>query len=361
MSPKGPQPPLRRRLRLVARSLAAVGGWLARPVPARAPAPLDRPADTVILVTLDGVRPQELLRTGADGPLMPFLMRELLPRGTFLGSDTDPPAFRTGSPVGISMSGYHSIFKGRLTLCIENTDPPPRGETLVTRVQGAFPGDPVPVKLFATWPRLLDGLKADPARAVSVRGRKVATEEAAARGLDLGTDPAADEPAFRLALAELRAGAPRLHYLGLNQSDSAAHGANWPVLKEVLARYDGYLRALVAEMEALQARGRAVTLIVTTDHGRGDGDEWPEHLWKYKGTDRAWFFAMGHGIAARGHATDGPPRTHFDIRPTIEYLLGLPPRRRWWLGAVMKELLAHGTDAAQAPDARRDRTDRAAE
>lgn len=308
---------------------------------------MDRPADTVLLVTLDGVRPQELFGTGgADRTAMPFLMDELLPRGSFLGSETDPAAFRMGSPIGISMSGYHSIFKGRLTLCFENDHPAPRGETLVTRVQAAFPDEPKPVKVYVTWPRICDCLKADATRADILRGRREMEKILAERGTPVPKVAPGDTAAFTLAMEGLRAGAPRLFYLGFNQSDAAAHGGDYDRLLWVLENYDRFLRDLVAEMERLEAEGRAVTLIVTTDHGRGDGDEWREHLWKYKGTDRAWVFAMGHGVAARGQVTDAPRRTHYDLRPTIEYLLGIPPNGRLWRGAVMTELLDR--DAADA-------------
>ncbi|KMW56415.1 hypothetical protein AIOL_001369 [Candidatus Rhodobacter oscarellae] len=313
---------------------------LPSPLP-KALAPIREPADTVVLVTLDGVRPRELL-TGADPELtadrrptaMPFLMQDLLPRGSFIGSDTRRPDFRIGSPVGISMSGYHSIFAGRLTRCTENEDPPPRGTTLATNIQDAFPEDPAPVAAMTTWDLVVDCLKLDPARAVILRGRA----EAVSRAPNTA-DGATDAPIFHAALQQLQEDPPRLLYVGFDETDDAGHRNDYARYLRVLERYDGYLRAFEAEIAKQTAQGRRITLIVATDHGRGFGREWVQHRWNIDGTVRAWLFAMGHGIAARGHIAPRKPRSHYNIRPTIAHLLGLPPSRSPWHSGPLEELV----------------------
>lgn len=330
-----------RWLRLLGQGLGSLAAWGLRVVPGGAPPPLAEPADTVVLMTLDGVRPRELLH-GADPDLsedrrataMPHLMRHLLAQGGFIGSGRIRPDFRIGSPVGVSTSGYHSIFAGRPTWCLTNEDPPPRGETLVTHVQAAFPGDPCPVGLYTTWDLIVDGTKVDRTRADVARGREEAVQRA-----PMTADGPTDEPVFQVALKRLREAPPRLLYVGFDETDDAGHRNHYPRYLDVLERFDGYVRAFAQEIAAQQAQGRKVTLIVTTDHARGFGAEWVDHRWNIDGTARIWLFALGHGIAAQGHIRPPRQRTHFDIRPTVEHLLGLPQGRRWWRGDVLRELL----------------------
>ena len=70
--------------------------------------PLAEPADTVILYTMDGIRMLELFEgpdpeqtdDTAGGPLMPYLMDEIVPRGGFLGDPARGSHFGLGNPVG---------------------------------------------------------------------------------------------------------------------------------------------------------------------------------------------------------------------------------------------------------------------
>jgi hypothetical protein len=318
-----------RWLRLLGAALQSAFAWAFLPWPRPRPAPLVQPAETVILVTLDGVRPRDVLR-GEDGgvgattpgaPLMPFFREHMMPRGTFLGSDTDPPAFRIGNPIGISLTGYHAILYGRMTACTTNDAPPPKGENLIRDAARAFPGQ---VAVFSSWAEIVDCLRIDDPAVEVLRGPP---------------NQRNDAETFRSAMARLRADPPRLMYMALDETDDAAHHRGYPTYGEILRRYDAYLAELVSEIDAQMAMGRRVTLIVTTDHGRGEGAEWVEHRWNIQGTARAWLFAMGHGIAAQGHLIGAAQRTHFDIRPTVEHLLGLTPGCRWWAGSVMTEIL----------------------
>lgn len=332
-----------RWLRLLFQAVLMTAGSLLPVWPKPVAPPIDDPADTVILVTLDGVRPRDLLLgqdtgLGAEvlgAPTMPYMMNDLVPKGVFLGSAEDPPAFRLGSPVGISMSGYHSIFAGRMTRCISNEDPPPKGDTLVTDLQDAFPGE---TAFLSTWPLLVQRLKIDPNRAVSVAGRDAALACLADRGTGLAEDSPHDLPVVELALELLRSSKPRFIFIGLDESDGAAHSGNYKCYVDALGRFDTYIKRIAEAAESLRKGGRKVTLIITTDHGRGEGEEWVEHRWNIAGTARCWFFAHGHAIAAAGHVLRSRQRTHFDVRPTIAHLLRLPARRRRTCGAVMTEL-----------------------
>jgi hypothetical protein len=207
------------------------------------------------------------------------------------------------------------------------------------------------IAMFGTWDRLCAGIGADRV-GDAVCGREALGERwrerfGGARSDDDGaaavgetTPPESiDQRVFELGLARLRDADLAVLYLAFDESDAAAHSDEYPTYLEVLGRYDAYLRALDAEIRAIEAAGTPVNLVITTDHGRGRGDDWTEHRWNVPGTRDVWLFVRGPGVAARGIVRDGPDRSQRDVRPTIEHLLGLEPARGLLHGEPIREIL----------------------
>ena len=296
-------------------------------------APLAVPADTVVLLTLDGVRMRELL-LGADpglsgaggdprGTLMPFLMGALVPEGVFLGDPARGSRFGLGHPVGVSMPNYQALFAGRVTACLRNECPPVRGGTLITSVVDRFGAGALGV--FTSYGALCPALRVPP----EAQPRCSAGLRRGYAGAPRQTAPewgARDAAIIDAALQRLRAAPPRFLYIALEETDPAAHMGNYPAYLRLLREYDGYIRALATELARQAATGRRVTLLITTDHARGSGDGWRQHRWNVPGTDDLWLAAAGHGIAPRGRLAEGPARSSRDVRATVEYLLGLGVR-----------------------------------
>jgi arylsulfatase A-like enzyme len=69
--------------------------------------------------------------------------------------------------------------------------------------------------------------------------------------------------------------------------------------------------------------GKQTTLIVTTDHSRGPGPLWVGHATTHNSEKNVFLYARGRGVKATGRSDERG--NHINIRPTIEYLLGLEP------------------------------------
>lgn len=344
-------------------SLGAVAVMLARPSMDVAHGEGRRgvdPATSLVFVTFDGVRARELFE-GADpallgtgsaqgGTLMPYLMEELAPTGSFIGRPGAAARIRIGNPSGMSLANYQAIFSGRLTWCAGNDCEPPSGETLLGRIRRErdLPRDSL--AMFSTWDRLCRGIGAD--EIVDATCDPVALYERATERFGAAAEEAwqaagspplteiADPLVLELGIDRLREGPPALLYLAFDDSDATGHRGDYPAYLAVLRRYDAYLRALVAEIDALEAAGTPVILVVTTDHGRGHGDDWTDHGWTVAGTEKIWLFVRGPGVARRGVIEEGSGHSHLDLRPTIAHLLGLEPERGPLRGAVIEEILA---------------------
>jgi hypothetical protein len=284
------------------------------------------PADArVVLVTIDGLRWQEVfdakdsLARGGERPLMPHLTERVIRAGVGFG-DRDArggASARTSSRRPISLPGYQAIFAGRTTPCESNDCPRVTGETLPEAIARRLALSRDEVAAFGSWSRL--------ALAVSARDDAVLVDVGPEGGPHMGGPPWPnarwDRQTLFRALPHLRSARPRFLYVGLLDTDERAHDGD----------REGYLAAARAADAALArldelisqlppAQAAATTLIVTTDHGRGNGPLWTGHS-RYPTSRDIW-------LAARGPSVQGPARSRVsqaDIRPTVERLLGLCP------------------------------------
>jgi predicted AlkP superfamily pyrophosphatase or phosphodiesterase len=271
-------------------------------------------AQPVVLVTIDGVRPDEPF--GPRGPeLMPNLHR-LAARGLAW------PEARASGPIFMSLPGYREILSGRPTLGREAFDCDLCGQpTLLDELAGSS------VAVVASWDWIDRIAALDKTGFPLSAGRHTgATHDALRVSPDL--DDAADSPAFPgvddyrpdrytgpLALAALQTLRPCFLYVSLGDTDEYAHRADYPSYLEALADFDQFLGDLDA---ALLAMHTDAVVVVTTDHGR-------DRTFVNHGLDpessRTWIVAAGGPI--RHLPTSGIP-TACQIAPFLREILQLP-------------------------------------
>ncbi len=313
-----------------------------------------RPVSTVVIVTFDGVRPEEIFAIAGPGlqseallrseVAMPFFLDELGPSGVFLGHPETGEPMTVANPLAVSLPGYQSMFSGRPTLCFSNECGQPMGETLFGRVHEAFELPKESISVFASWEGLCAGLGLDDrfdahcgADAIQANWR-LQTGDTPREGKN---EPAmaVDEAAFDLALQRLREPLPTLLYLALDATDATGHANDYAGHLSALAQYDEWLRALDQRLRQLEAEGHRSALLVTTDHGRGSGEGWSQHRWNVPGSERVWLFARGPGIAATGPVGTSEKTTLASVRPTVEEWLALEPVRGPLFGPPLTEIL----------------------
>jgi len=177
---------------------------------------------------------------------------------------------------------------------------------------------------------------------------------------------------------------PRFMFLSLNDSDDVAHTADYAGYISALQDYDTWLKQLQELLMHLGEYGKNTTIIVTTDHGRGEGEHWISHGEKESMTESKpiWLAAVGPHTTACGvltnphhsskhigasdssHNSYNTPSgnnssnisikdqihykhklkkkhvyTHLDIRPTIEHLLGVRHKASPFHGKILSEVI----------------------
>jgi len=144
-----------------------------------------------------------------------------------------------------------------------------------------------------------------------------------------------DRFTFAHALRYLKKSKPRFLYISLNDSDEWAHLNDYEKYLGSLKYYDRMLEKLIRVIDSMKGE---TTLIVTTDHGRGRGDDFRKH-----GLTRAaapiWLYARGPRVRTGANIERVENRSffsHLDIRPTIEALFGIRPRECAFCGLPLR-------------------------
>ncbi|HEX2672310.1 MAG TPA: alkaline phosphatase family protein [Polyangiaceae bacterium] len=298
------------------------------------------PALTVVVVTLDGVRWHEVFE-GVDprlaashglserelvsaAELTPNLHRIVATHGTALGAPGHGAAISASGPNFVSLPGYAELLSGRrATRCRDNQCTGSGTKTLIDDFTASLGRGASQVALFTSWP--------DIARVASERG-------VVAEPLPRNASFRADAVTADLAIAHLKAHAPRFMFLGLGEPDEFGHQNDYAGYLNAVRRADARIGEVDRELTRLAAHGTRTALFVTADHGRADN--FVEHGSKFPESARVWLIAAGSALRASGFVEAPTERRLADLAPTVRLIAGLPRDLDPEAGMPLSELLA---------------------
>jgi len=331
---------------LVAITIVLLGG-----APARAAE--DDPK--VILVTIDGLRWQEVFH-GAEARLvndatftpqpvpirvryldapdpatavMPFLNGEMASEGVLAGDRVAGSCVRMTNPYWFSYPGYNEILTGRADPAIDSNDKRLNPNVTVLEAVNQQDGFRGQVRAFGSWdvfPFILNAQRSGvPVNAGYMPLPEVGRPETAMLNALMMTTPRQwdtvrlDAFTHQAALLSLRDDKPRLLYVAYGETDDFAHGARYDAYLTSAERADGFIAELWRTVQADPFYAGHTTLIVTTDHGRGFRQRraWTAHgsaetAWDRltgqdwgRGSDQTWIGLIGPRVrAGAAPATD---------------------------------------------------------
>jgi hypothetical protein len=325
----------------------------------------------VVLVTLDGVRVQELFggmdpvianapaaesgiydfevtkpRWWRDTPearreaLMPFFWKTLVPAGMVLGNQTKGSKVTVKNDQWFSYPGYAEMMTGEPHAEVKSNDfvrYPHR--TVLEHAREALGLEHAEVAQIGSW----DGLK----YAASSRdgaffmngGRDAVPANLSTPETELYVDlrrqvqqfweeTTSDVLTYRIAREYLRKNQPRVMWIGLGQSDDWAHARRYDLVLDYLHIADGLLADLWQTVQSTEPYRGRTTLIVTTDHGRGRTPaDWAEHDTGIQGSQDIWIAIIGPDTPAMGEVRDFADVTQGTVAATMLQHLGLDWRK----------------------------------
>jgi hypothetical protein len=337
----------------------------------------------VILVTLDGLRWQEVFRGGEDarladlpgteadrdafrqrlangsaedrrGLLLPFLWNVVAAEGQLLGNvDRESVAAVTNTQL-FSYPGYQELLGGFAAPEIRSNAKRPNPNPNVLEWLDGRPGFEGRVAAFCSWDVFPYILNRDRNGLYVVAGREPLPDESLSerqalldrlvRDIQPPWDGVrGDALTFWSALEYLRVNRPRVLYIALDETDSYAHDGRYDRYLEAAQRSDGFLATLWDTVQSLPEYAGSTTLIVTTDHGRGDGEEsWKQHGARIEGADRIWIAILGPDTPALGELERTETVTQAQIAATVAALLredyvAAEPRAAGPITSVLRE------------------------
>jgi hypothetical protein len=129
---------------------------------------------------------------------------------------------------------------------------------------------------------------------------------------------------FELAMAHLRAAAPRVLYLALGETDDWAHDGRYDRVLETYVRTDEYLRRLWTWLQSRPEYRDRTHILITTDHGRGHtAADWRNHGAKVEGAQDVWMAFVSPRSARRGEWRDHPPLHTNQAAATVAGWMGI--------------------------------------
>lgn len=345
------------RLRLVAVALLiqAACAYAADPVANR----------NVVFVTSDGLRWQEIFRGAedalinkadggvADGAvaglraryggetaeirrqrLMPFFWSAPGKSGQVYGNRDKGSTVRSTNGLKFSYPGYSEMLTGRVDAKIDSNDKflnPNINVFEWIHRQPSFRGR---VAAYCTWdvfPFILNEPRAEfPVVAgwEPIPGSQLTERQQAINAMMEAChkewpDNCFDCFSFEAGLEHLRSGKPRALYIALGETDEHAHHRRYDFYLDSIHRVDQMLARLWETIQSMPEYKNQTTLIVTADHGRGDGRLWTDHGAKVENAEYLWVALMGPEIGAFGEGKNCPEVTQSQFAATIAAALGL--------------------------------------
>ena len=127
---------------------------------------------------------------------------------------------------------------------------------------------------------------------------------------------------FQGALAYLRRKQPRVLYVALGETDDWAHAGRYDLYLDAARNNDRFIQQLWETAQSVPKYKGKTSLVITTDHGRGDGrEEWKNHNAQTPGADRMWIAIMGPDTPSEG-VVGNAQLTQAQVAATVADLLG---------------------------------------
>lgn len=318
----------------------------------------------VILITLDGVRTQEIFagldadvfrsankdfeksrayqRFWAPTPkerrekLMPFFWQTLMTRqGSIAGNRELKSSVQTTNRLWFSYPGYSEILTGQAHDDVIRSNgfgqnPYP---SVLDFLQQKLKLNANQVADFSSWDVFNRIATSRPGAFLINAGYEpyeTSDPQAAAlsrtQSLTLSPWPSVrhDYYTFKLAMAHIRSFHPRVVHIGLGETDDWSHDKNYERVLDALSLNDDYFKELWNFLQADPQYRGSTSIIITTDHGRGKTvSDWQDHGEDVPEAQNIWMAFISPEAAIRGEWQNAQPIYQNQAAATLSKFLGI--------------------------------------
>jgi hypothetical protein len=326
----------------------------------------------LILVTLDGMRWQELFQGGdpvimnhknyvrdheviqafiEDSPrkrreaLMPFMWSVIANEGQLYGNREYGNKVNCTNHHLISYPGYSEMLVGFRHKKVSSNRKVENPHATVFESIEKQRGFKDEVAAFATWdafPFILRESRSDihvNAGKEAARGN-ISDRERLLNQLQWDTGIRSDSMTFQYAMEYLKRERPRVIFIGFDETDQHAHAGRYGAYLAAAHRADQMIARLWEWVQSQPDYRDQTTLLITTDHGRGTGkNNWRQHRLLAAGSRHIWFAVIGPDTPAFGEMKIEATTYQNQVAKTIAAFLGLPYDNKEPVGDVVQTMI----------------------
>ena len=322
--------------------------------------------ENVIIVTLDGMRWQDVFG-GADEELinnpkysydtaslkkkfwagtederrkklMPFFWNTIATKGQLYGNRKYGNNVNNANRYWFSYPGYNEIFTGYPDTAVNSNDKIPNKNESVLAFLNKRPEFNGKIAAFTSWDvfdaifneekygfLVSSGFDKLPAAIANTPELQLLNEMQFQSPKPLGNGVRPDYVTYYLAKCYLKKYQPRVLYIAFDETDDYAHGGRYDYYLNYAYLNDQWIADLWNTIQSLPAYKDKTTLLITTDHGRGDKtkSEWTSHGEKILDASEIWIAAIGPDTKPLGELKGQTQLYQKQVAGTIAALLGL--------------------------------------
>ncbi|MEP6676249.1 MAG: alkaline phosphatase family protein [Ferruginibacter sp.] len=318
----------------------------------------------LVIITLDGMRWQEVFG-GADSSLLfqkkyitkdstaivkkywsvnaeqrrqmifPFLWNTIAKQGQIYGNRYLGNDVNNKNPYWFSYPGYNEIFTGFPDTLVNSNDykaNPNENVLAFLNKQSAYKNK---VAAFTNWDafkRILneqqsgfmvnDGMENIPEKYLKDNPALQALNQVQFNVPALWETDRMDGITYQISKEFIKANHPKIFYLSFGETDEWAHEGKYDYYLDAAHYCDDMIRDLWNYLQSDAFYKGNSTLLITTDHGRGRGDQWTSHNNKIPFSNEIWFAAMGPSIKSLGEINTKQQLYQAQLAQTIAAILG---------------------------------------
>jgi hypothetical protein len=327
----------------------------------KAAIPINTVSKNLIIITIDGFRWQEVFK-GADSiiladinsttdtalakliywnnntearrkMLMPFIWNVVAQNGQLIGNREYGSQMNVANFWSVSYPGYNEMFTGNTDFTIfSNAKKQNKNKNVFAFLneKEEFKGK---IAAFTSWdvlPYVLNETKSNftiNAGNEVICDNNITLNEEKINILQskksIYENTRNDALTFFAAKEYLQKNQPRVLYIGLGECDEYAHSNKYDMYLEKARQADRMIAELWYYIQTNKNYKDSTTLIITTDHGRGNSsNNWNSHGLFSKGSSQTWLAALGPGINALGEVKEAQQIYTKQVPQTIAKTLG---------------------------------------
>ena len=298
--------------------------------------------ESLINKELGGIRSTDTVRKIFGRPsakerretLMPFMWNIVAKQGQIYGNAEQGSPATVTNGFNFSYPGYNETLTGYGDPRVDSNDPRPNPNETVFEWLNKMPAFNGRVAAFGAWERFHQIFNAErcgfPVSSAyeSVTAGKMTDGLEVLNRLKLEMPKPWDfEPYDSLTYYSgreyFKANKPRLLYISFGETDEYGHEGNYWAYLDAARRYDTNLKDLWELAQSMPEYRDKTTMIMLTDHGRGDDPhQWRDHGKGYKGAEKIWIAVIGPDTPAQGERVNCEAVTQSQVAATIAALLG---------------------------------------